>query len=104
MPEPPSDSCEACTKRAPLATSPKFQPSPIRFTSRPVAWLTRSRKVSIAARGWCPIRSKRNESILYWVAHNTAESIMSLPIIRFSVAVLAQQVECSTAPLASRRW
>jgi hypothetical protein len=30
MPLPFSDSCEACTKRAPSATSPKFQPSPIR--------------------------------------------------------------------------
>ncbi len=37
MPLPFSESCEACTKRAPSATSPKFQPSPSSSYGRPAA-------------------------------------------------------------------
>ena len=58
----------------------------------------------ITLRGWCAIRSKRNESILYCVAQVKTESVISLPIIMFSVAVLSQQVDFSTLPLASSRW
>jgi hypothetical protein len=61
MPEPFSDSISACTKRAPLATSPKFQPSPTICTGRPAAASTRLFSVSMTARGWWPMMSKRSE-------------------------------------------
>lgn len=54
--------------------------------------------------GWCPIRSKRKPSTLYSFAQVTTESTTSLPIMAFSGAVLAQQVEVATVPSASRRW
>ena len=53
---------------------------------------------SIAARGWWPIKSKRNELILYSRAQSSTESLISLPIIRCSVAVFSQQVLVSTLP------
>ena len=37
-------------------------------------------------------------------AQVAAESRISLAIMRCSVAVFSQQVDCATAPLASRRW
>ena len=55
--------------------------------------------------GWWPIRSKRNPSSLYSLAQVTTESIISFSIIACSVAVLAQQVEVSTAPVVGfSRW
>lgn len=54
--------------------------------------------------GWWPIRSKRNPSTLYSLAQVTIESTTSLPIMAFSVAVLAQQVLLATEPSASSRW
>ena len=104
MPEPLSESCEACTKRAPLATSPKFQPSPIRKMLRPAAASTSAFSCSITLRGWWPIRSKRNESTRYCVAQVFTESIIKRAIIAFSVAVLLQQVDISTLPSADSRW
>ena len=58
----------------------------------------------MAASGWWPIRSKRKESMRYSRAHSTAESIIKRAIIRFSVAVLSQQVDFSTWPSAFSRW
>ena len=58
----------------------------------------------MTARGWWPIRSKRKESMLYWVAQVTTESMSSLRHHAFSVAVLAQQVEVVMAPAPSSRW
>jgi hypothetical protein len=59
MPEPFRLHIEACTKRAPSATSPKFQPSPMSCTGRPAAALTAVCSRSIAVRGWWPMMSKR---------------------------------------------
>ena len=102
MPLPFSDSCEACTKRAPLATSPKFQPSPIRLTWRPAAASTRRlqlfhHRARLVAH---QVEAERVDLVL--LAHSAAESIISLPIMRFSVAVLSQQVERSIAPAGVR--
>ena len=63
MPVPFNIPCAACGKRAPSAISPKFQPSPINGTRRPAAASAARCTASIAARGWWPIRSKRNESM-----------------------------------------
>jgi hypothetical protein len=62
------------------------------------------RTARMLAFGWCPIRSKRKPSTLYSRAQVTIESTTSLPIILFSGAVLAQQVEFATEPSAMSRW
>ncbi len=54
--------------------------------------------------GWWPIRSKRKPSTLYCLAQVTMESTVSLPIMVFSGAVLAQQVEVATVPSSVSRW
>ncbi len=54
--------------------------------------------------GWWPIRSKRKPSTLYSLAQVTMESTTSRPIMAFSGAVLAQQLELATEPSASSRW
>jgi len=54
--------------------------------------------------GWWPIRSNLKPSTLYALAQVTIESTTSLPIIAFSGAVFAQQVEFATVPSASSRW
>ncbi len=56
------------------------------------------------ALGWWPIRSKRKPSTLYSLAQVTTESTTSLPIIAFSGAVSAQQVEVATEPSGISRW
>ncbi len=54
---------------------------------------------------WWPMRSKRNPSTLYCLAQVTTESTISFSIMRCSLAVLEQQVEVSTAPVAGlSRW
>ena len=47
---------------------------------------------------------QRNESMPCSRAQTRVVSIISRAIMRCSVAVFSQQVECSTAPAASSRW
>jgi hypothetical protein len=48
---------EACTKRAPLATAPKFQPSPSICTARPVAAWALACAAITTSRGSIPMMS-----------------------------------------------
>ena len=50
------------------------------------------------------MRSNRKPSTLYSRAHVTTESTISFSIIRCSLAVFAQHVDVSTAPVADSRW
>ena len=104
MPEPFRLHMLACTKRRPSATSPKFQPSPSNCTSRPSSVFRRALMASMTERGWWPMMSKRKLAILYSRAHSSTESLISLPIIRCSVAVFSQQVLVSMSPFSLSRW
>ncbi len=111
MPVPAMFFWVAWTKRASSAISPKFQPSPYRMILLPstpsfasVSPSSASRTARMLSLGWWPIRSKRKPSTLYSFAQVTIESTTSLPIMAFSGAVLAQQVEVATAPSSRSRW
>ncbi len=79
-----------------------FFPSTPSFASvSPSSALRTARMLSL---GWWPIRSKRKPSTLYSLAQVTIESTTSLPIMVFSGAVLAQQVEVATVPSSRSRW